>query len=113
MSSRWSSSSSSSILKLSLNSSIPRTFSGDSNGELPERHLSLLFDTTAYRALALDAHTEGLWRFAGGAASWIAAPVGAAPVDAALVAWTEQQRIKSTQLCHLVENADVKYGQVN
>ncbi len=48
--------------------------------------MSLLFDTTAYRALALDAHTEGLRRFADGAASWIAAPVSAAPVDANLVA---------------------------
>ena len=71
---------------MSINFSIPRTFSGDSKGELPERHLSLLIDTTAYRALALDAHTAGLRRFAGGAASWTAAPVAAAPVDAALVA---------------------------
>jgi hypothetical protein len=58
----------------------------DYKGELPERHLSLLFDTTAYRALALDAHTTGLWCFVGGAVSWTAVPVAAAPVGAALVA---------------------------
>ncbi len=50
------------------------------------RRPSLLLDTTADRALALDANIADLRRFAGGAAPRTAAPVAANPKTAAVVA---------------------------
>jgi hypothetical protein len=42
------------ITKLSIISSCPKSFSEDSVTELSQRQPSLLFDTAAYRALALE-----------------------------------------------------------